>query len=271
LDHELLLKAVKKHTENKWVILYIERWLKAPIQLPNGDIQERTLGVPQGGVISPVLSNLFLHYVSDKWMQIKHPTLPWCRYADDGLVHCKTKLQADKILSELKQRFKQCGLDMHPDKTKIIYCKDGSRKGKYPNTEFNFLGYCFRTRLVKNRKRNSMFLSFTPAASKESLKSMRATTRKWNFRNRTDLSLEQIAKIYNPVLRGWIGYYGKYNRSSLYSVFQHFDNTLKAWVMRKYKKLRERKTRASEFLEEISKRQPNLFAHWKIGVVGTFA
>lgn len=271
LDRTLLLKAVKKHTDNKWVILYIERWLKAPVQLPDGSLQEKDRGVAQGSVISPVLSNLFLHYVFDIWMKRKHPTIPWCRYADDGLAHCKTEREAQELLIELKKRFKECGLELHSDKTKIVYCKDGSRKGKYPNVAFNFLGYCFQTRLVKNSKRNSMFLSFTPAVSKEALKSMRAATRKWNFRNRTDLSLQDIARIYNPILRGWIGYYGRYCPSGLYPVFRHFNNTLKAWVMRKYKRFKGHKTRAGIFLERLSEKEPHLFAHWKVGMKGAFA
>lgn len=271
LDHKLLMKAVKKHTENKWVILYIERWLKTPMQLPDGSLREKTKGVMQGGVISPVLSNLFLHYVFDSWMKRNHPTILWCRYADDALAHCKTEWQAKQLLAELQQRFKECGLELHPDKTKIVYCKDGRRRRKHSKIEFEFLGYLFRRRLVKNNKRNSMFISFTPAASKNALKSMRAKTREQNFRNRTDLELRDIAKTYNPVLRGWIEYYGKYNRSSLYSVFIHFNRTLVAWLMRKCKRFKGRKTSASAFMHKIAEKEPHLFAHWKIGMVGGFA
>jgi RNA-directed DNA polymerase len=270
LDHALLMKAVKKHTDNKWIILYIERWLKAPLQLKDGGLQERNCGVPQGGVISPVLSNLFLHYVFDSWMKINHPTTPWCRYADDGLAHCKTQQEAEQLLAELIMRFKKCGLELHPDKTKIIYCKDDNRKGTHINKEFNFLGYCFRMRTVKTKDRK-IFLSFTPAVSKDALKSMRAKIRKDNIRNRTDLSLFDIAKKYNPILRGWIEYYGKYHRSSLYAVLRHSNNTLKKWLMHKYKNFKGRVTAAGKFLEEISKTKPNLFAHWRIGMIGWFA
>ena len=270
LDHELLMKAVRKHTDNKWVILYIERWLKTPMQLPDGSLQKKTKGVMQGGVISPVLSNLFLHYVFDVWMSKNQPTTLWCRYADDGLAHCKTEQQAQQLLAELRLRFKDCGLELHPDKTKIVYCKDDHRRREYPNIEFDFLGYGFRRRTVKSSRDNKLFLSFTAAASKSSVKSMRSKTRNHKFYRRTDLSLNDIAERFNPVLRGWIEYYGKYNRSSLDPVLRHFNKTLVAWVRRKYKKLRG-KTRAANWLLKISEREPCLFAHWKIGMVGSFA
>lgn len=271
LDHDLLLKAVRKHTNNKWVILYITRWLKAPLQLQDGSLQERNCGVPTGGVISPVLSNLFLHYVFDHWMKTKHPSTPWCRYADDGLIHCKTQQQAKLLLTELELRFKECKLELHADKTKIVYCKDDSRKGIYSNTKFNFLGYSFRARLVKNRLDNIMFVSFTPAVSMEAQKSMRAETRKWNIRNRTDLSLDQISEIFNPILRGWLEYYGRYCRSELLAVFRHFNKTIVKWVMRKYEKFKGHKTKAGKLVEDIAKRNPSLFAHWKVGMAGMFS
>lgn len=241
------------------------------MQLPDGRIVERDKGTPQGGVISPVLSNLFLHYVFDKWMEKNYPNYLWVRYADDGLVHCRTKEEAQQILEALRQRFEECGLELHPTKTKIVYCKDGTRKGKYPNTSFEFLGYEFRRRLVKNSKRNSMFVNFTPAVSKTAKKAMCAKTRQANWRNRTDLSLEDIARMYNPVLRGWLEYYGRYSPSALYPVLRHFNKTLVAWGMRKYKKVMGHRARAGCFIEEVSKRQPNLFEHWKKGMVGAFA
>src|SRR5215210_4116284 len=163
IDHELLLRAVNKHTECKWVRLYIARWLKAPLQRADGTIVDRTQGTPQGGVCSPVLANLFMHYAFDAWMQRNYREVPWCRYADDGLIHCKTEAQAQALKAELAVRLAECGLELHPAKTRIVYCKDGSRKGQYPNTQFDFLGYTFRARVVKNRKRNSLFVNFTPA------------------------------------------------------------------------------------------------------------
>ncbi len=271
LDHKLLMKAVKKHTDNKWIILYIERWLKTPLQLPDGSLQEKIKGVMQGGVISPVLSNLFLHYVFDNWMTKQYSNTPWCRYADDAVAHCRTEQEAQQLLCALKQRYKDCGLELHPEKTKIVYCKDENRKKDYPKTEFDFLGYTFCGRLVKKNGEDEFFVGFTPAVSKRALKDMRAETRRRGFRNRTDMSLTEIAEQYNPVLRGWINYYGRYNRSSLYPMLGHFNKTLVAWAMRKFKKLRGHKTRAVKFMDKVVERQPDLFEHWKIGMRGGFA
>jgi RNA-directed DNA polymerase len=253
------------------VRLYIGRWLTAPLQLADGTLVERTRGTPQGGVASPVLANLFLHYAFDTWMARTYPGVPWCRYADDGLVHCRTEQEAQAIKAALKVRLAECGLQMHPDKTQIVYGKAGSRKGKYPNTKFDFLGYTFRPRVVKNRKRNSLFVSFTPVVSAKALKAMRETTRRLNYRNRTDLSLRDISRLHNPVLRRWVAYYGKFYPSALYPVFRHFNKTLVAWAMRKYRRLKGHKTRASRFLEEGAAKQPHLFVHWQRGTVGAFA
>lgn len=267
IDHDLLMKAVRKHTDNQWNILYIERWLKAPLQYKDGTIVQRHKGTPQGGVISPVLANLFLHYVFDIWLTRQQPSMPWCRYADDGLVHCKTEEEAKYTLKKLQKRFEECGLTLHPDKTKIIYCKDENRKENYQEKKFDFLGYTFRPRMVKNSKRNSMFVSFTPAVSKTALKAMRATTRQWNIRNRTELELKDIAKMYNPVIRGWLEYYGKYCPSAMHSFCRHFHYTLVAWTMHKYKKFRGHKTKAGRFMQKIAQGNPGLFAHWKKGIM----
>lgn len=270
LDHSLLMKAVRKHTDNKLVTLYIERWLKTPLQLIDGSLQEKTRGVMQGGVISPVLSNLFLHYVFDTWMKRNHPTIPWCRYADDGLAHCNTEKEAQTLLAELTNRFKECGLELHPDKTKIVYCKDGNRRQNQPNKSFDFLGYEFRARGCKNNTTGEIFTGFVPAASKSAIKSMRAKIRESNMRNRTDVDLNEIARWFNPILQGWMNYYGKYNRSALYPVWRHFNKTLVAWAMRKYRSLRNSKTKASNFVRRIADKQTNLFVHWRAGMVGAF-
>ena len=265
IDHTLLLRALKKHVQCEWAMLYIGRWLTAPLQHADGTRVERTRGTPQGGVVSPVLANLFLHYAFDVWMTRTYPDTPWCRYADDGLVHCRTEHEAQAIKAALDVRLLQCGLQLHPDKTKIVYCKDGQRKGTYPNTQFDFLGYTFRPRLVKNRKRNSMFVNFTPAVSKMALKSMRQTTRKLNFRNWTNLSLAEIARLHNPVLRGWLNYYQKYTPSALNWFFHRLNERLVKWVRKTFKRFRTSEMKALGWLQEAARGDPGLFAHWKGG------
>ena len=271
IPHELLLKAVSKYTKEKWILLYVKRWLEAPIQWQDGRVTKRRQGTPQGGVISPILSNIFLHNVNDKWMQKKYPQTPWCRYADDGLIHCKTLEEAEHILEAIRKRFGDCGLQLHRKKTKIVYCKDDNRQGEYKNTTFDFLGYTFKARGSKRSKDNKIFRNFTPGVSKEAKKAMCGSTRESEIRNRTDLSLEDIARWYNPKLQGWLNYYGKYNRSSLYPVWRHFNKTLVSWAMRKYRRLRHRKTRAAKFLERIAEENSKLFVHWRNGMKGAFA
>lgn len=270
IPHDLLLKAVHKHTASPWVKLYIKRWLTAPMQMPDGEQNERGLGTPQGGVISPVLSNLFLHYVFDKWLQKHYPKTPWCRYADDGLVHCHSEAEARHMLEVLKQRFQACGLELHPVKTKIVYCKDGSRKGQYENTCFDFLGYTFIRRLCKSHKRNNLFVNFTPGVSKVALKSMRLKIRKLQVRRRADLSIEQIAQWLNPMISGWIAYYGRFYRSALYGMCRHVNKALVRWARCKFKSLRRHKIKTTQFLDKIAKACPHLFAHWRVGMIGPF-
>lgn len=271
IRHDLLLKAVYKHTKLAWVKLYIERWLVAPMQMKDGELKARSMGTPQGGVISPVLANLFLHYVFDKWLQKHFPKTLWCRYADDGLVHCNTEAEAKQMLEVLKVRFEGCGLELHPTKTKIVYCKDGSRKGDSEHTSFDFLGYTFMRRVCKNWKRNSLFLSFSPAVSKSALKSMRLKIRKLRVRMKTELSIAQMAKWLNPMINGWINYYGRYYRSALYGMCRHVNKALVRWARRKFKPLRRHKTQAMKFLERIAEQNPRLFAHWRQGMLGAFA
>jgi RNA-directed DNA polymerase len=272
IDRELLLRAVRKHVQCKWALLYIERWLKAPMELEDGERVERTRGTPQGGgVISPILANLFMHYTFDIWMARTYPDLPWCRYADDGLVHCRTEQEAQALKAALQVRLAECRLEMHPTKTKIVYCKNGKRRGQYPNIKFDFLGYGFRPRLVRNSRDNSLFCSFTPAVSPSALKSMRAKIRELRFRRRTDLSLADIAHRINPLLRGWINYYGRYAPSALVPLLRYVNQTLVAWAMRKFKRFKSHKVRASRFLQQICRQSAHLFVHWRIGMTGTFA
>jgi RNA-directed DNA polymerase len=271
IEHGLLWKALDKHTDCKWVRLYIERWLTAPLQLADGSLVQRARGTPQGGVISPLLANLFLHYTFDVWMTRTYPEAPWCRYADDGLVHCGSVKEAQAIKAALEARFAACGLTMHPAKTKIVYCKDGRRTGTHEHTKFSFLGYEFRQRYVKNSKIGELFAGFTAAVSPAALTAMRQKARRLNYRNRTDLSLQDIASKLNPILRGWIEYYGRFQSSALYPLFRHIDKSLVAWAMRKYKRFHKSKTRAGLFMEEVYRKCPALFVHWKLGMAGAFA
>lgn len=196
-------------------------------------------------------------------MTVHYSEKPWSRYADDAVCHCKTEVEAQELLVELKQRFAECKLELHPEKTKIVYCKDGSRTGEYSNTKFKFLGYEFRRRKVKNSYTNGIFTSFTPAICPEAKKEMRAKIRKFGIRNRNDLDIKQIADWINPILTGWINYYGKYTKSALYPVLEGVNATLVSWAMRKYVKLQRHKIKASLFIRGVSQNQPNLFVHWQ--------
>jgi RNA-directed DNA polymerase len=271
IDHDLLLRAVRKHVTCKWALLYIKRWLKAPMVQEDGTAIERNCGTPQGGVVSPILSNLFLHYAFDFWMTRTHPNLPWCRYADDGLVHCRSEQEAEALKVELQARLAECRLEMHPTKTKVVYCKSEKRRGKYPNVQFDFLGYCFRPRLVRSFRDNALFCGFNPAVSGSAMNTMRKTIRDLNLRRQTQLSLQDIARQLNPLLRGWIGYYGRYAPSALSPLLRYVNHTLVAWATRKFKRFKSRKTLAGRFFERLAKAQPDLFVHWRNGVVGSFA
>jgi RNA-directed DNA polymerase len=269
LPHDLLLKAVRRHVQCKWALLYIERWLTAPMER-DGELIERTRGTPQGGGISPILANLFLHYTFDLWMARTHPDFLWCRYADDGLVHCRTEQEADAIRAELQARLEVCGLQMHPTKTQIVYCKDNRRRRTYPNVKFDFLGYQFRPRRVATSQGTEFFCGYTPAVSPTALKSMRSTIRSLHIPRQTSGTLAKIAQQINPLLRGWIGYYGRFSRSALFSLVDYVNQKLKAWIMRKYKHFRFHKTRASLFLRKLARDNVELFVHWQLFGTTTF-
>jgi group II intron reverse transcriptase/maturase len=271
IDHELLLRAVRKHVTCKWALLYIERWLKAPMVQEEGTTIERSRGTPQGGVVSPILANLFMHYTFDLWMARIHPELPWCRYADDGLVHCRTEQEAEALKAKLQARLAECHLEMHPTKTKVVYCKDGKRKDKYPTVKFDFLGYCFRPRLVRRFRDNSLFCGFNPAVSPSAMKAMREAIRDLNIGHQTQRSLQDIAQQFNPLLRGWVEYYGRYAPSALYPLLRYVNQTLLAWVMRKFKRFKGHKIQASQFLQRLATERVGLFVHWQLGMTGTFA
>ena len=234
--------------------------------MTSGENKPRERGTPQGGCISPLLANIFLHYTFDAWMKKNYPENPWCRYADDGLVHCRTLAEAERIKEALAQRLRACGLEMHPEKTRIVYCKDNNRRKGYPETQFTFLGYDFRRRQAKNSKTKQKFDSFLPAMSALAFKAIkRVIKQKWAFREKVHLNLEDLAKEINPQIRGWINYYGKFYGSSLRKLKTHIDGTLVRWLRRKHKKLAQRKWGSYEWLERVKSKNPKLFVHWYLG------
>lgn len=265
LDHELLMHAVRKHTDCKWILLYIERWLKAPAKCEDGTLIHRDKGTPQGGVASPLLANLFLHYALDEWMRKNYPVIPFERFADDAVFHCRSEAEAEAVKKAIEERLAQCKLELHPQKTKIVYCKDDNRQGKSPNEKFDFLGYTFRARGSKNRL-GKCFVSFSPAVSTKAATSMRQAMRKWRLHLQSDKSLNDLSTMFDPILRGWINYYGKYHRSALRPIFQRLNHTLARWAMRKYKRLKGYRRRAVYGLGRIAKYDPTLFAHWQINI-----
>ncbi len=265
IPHELLMRAVRKHAPEKWVVLYVERWLKAPAQNEQGQLTTREKGTPQGGVASPLLANLFLHYGFDAWMARKYPSIPFERYADDAIVHCRTKKEAENLREAIIRRMAECGLELNLQKTKIVYCQDADRRGKHEYEKFTFLGYEFRPRRARNH-RGKYFVSFLPAISDKAAKAIRQEIRGWKLQLRSDKSLEDLARMFNPILRGWMQYYGKYYRSMLHPVFRPLNRRLVRWACRKYKKLRYHQRRATQWLRRISIRSPQLWAHWQIGV-----
>ncbi|HAU1148110.1 TPA: group II intron reverse transcriptase/maturase [Legionella pneumophila] len=262
LDHELVMRAVRKHTNCKWVLLYVGRWLKAPGQQKDGTLIERNKGTPQGGVISPLLANLFLHYAFDKWMQRNHPSNPFERYADDVLAHCKTEAEAVALKEAIRQRLQSCKLELHPEKTRIVYCKDEDRRGTYVNEKFDFLGYTFRARRSKNRY-GKFFINFSPAVSDKAAKTMRQTMRSWRLQLRSDKNIEDLGRMFYSTINGWINYYGKFYKSELYPVFTHLNRLLVRWVMRKYKRLKGHQRKATYWIGKVAKREPHLFPHWR--------
>jgi RNA-directed DNA polymerase len=265
LDHELVMRAVKKHTDCKWILLYVERWLKAPLKQEDGKVVAREKGTPQGGVVSPLLANIFMHHAFDEWMKREYSYIPFERYADDIVLHCRTEKQARFIRDKIEERLKRCRLELHPEKTRIVYCKDELRGKDYSETKFDFLGYTFRPRLNRTRE-GRLFVNFSPAISDRAKKSIRRTIREWRLHLWSTATLTSIARELNPVIRGWIQYYGQYIRSEIRDPLLQIDYYLIRWAEGKYKSMRGRWRRARVWVERINNRDPKLFAHWQAGL-----
>ena len=263
IDHELLLKAVRKHTKCSWVLLYIERWLKAPAMLEDGQLVLREKGTPQGGVISPLLANLFLHYTFDVWLGQHFRGVPFERYADDIICHCRSERAALALRRVLERRFAACRLVLHPEKTKVVYCKDTNRTDEYSLCRFDFLGFTFRPRRAKWRG-DLYGTSFLPAVSSKALKAIRQTIRGWSFQTRSDKELDDLARMFNPFIRGWINYYSHFYKSELYPTLRRIDVHLIRWVRRKFKRLRQKPKGARHWLARVIESSPTLFAHWSL-------
>ena len=266
IDHELLMRAVRKHVNEPWILMYIQRWLKAPFVDTEGRIMKRKSGTPQGGVISPLLANLFMHYAFDVWMVRTNPQAPFERYADDAIIHCKTETEAEHILAKLKQRLGECKLELHPMKTKIVYCKDKDRPKDYPNIEFDFLGFTFRRIFIKDRL-GRLQSNFLPSVSNKSAKAFRDRIKAMRIHSFTGRKIEMIAEKVNPIVRGWLNYFTKYNPSAVKYTIDCLNRRLVKWAMCKYKRFRGHRKRAEEWLRELAKREPNMFAHWALGMI----
>lgn len=260
VPHDLMMKAVKHHVREKWILIYVERWLKAPLQLKDGTIIQRAKGTPQGAPISPILANLFMHYGFDMWMDKTHPEAKFERYADDAVVHCSTLKEAISLKEALSKRLESIGLMLHPEKTKIVYCKDANRSLSYEVNSFDFLGYTFRSRFVNGKR--GLFVSFAPAISNKAKKAIRATVRSWHLNRRSSSELETIAADIDPVVRGWVNYYGAFHVSKMKFLANTIDKKLVLWLMQKYKRLKGRPRKAWSVLGAIKVAQPLLFAHW---------
>ncbi len=265
IPHSLIMRAVRHHTDLKWILLYVQRWLEAPMQREDSSLVARDLGSPQGSAISPLLANLFMHYAFDRWMQREFPSVAFERYCDDVVVHCVSKAQAEFVKAAIGRRLQECGLEMHPEKTRIVYCKDGKRRGPHEPKRFVFLGYEFRARPTRT-KDGRRFEGFNPAISPEEGKRIRQEMRDWHLNRAVGQTLTELAQWVNPRVRGWINYYGAFYRSELSASLRSLNEHLARWAQRKYKRLRGRPGRTYRFLSRVAEREPGLFAHWTIGL-----
>jgi group II intron reverse transcriptase/maturase len=266
IDHDRLMLAVERHVPERWVKLYIKRWLTSPVLKKTGElVQKQGKGTPQGGVISPLLANLFLHYVLDKWLENTDSSVKIVRYADDAILHCNSKTHAEQTLSKVQQRVETCGLELHPDKTKIVYCRDHRRKGNHDIVKFDFLGYSFQPRTALSKKTGNLFLGYDCAISISSRKRIADKLEELDIVNLSFKSIVGIAQSLNPIIRGWVNYYGKFKRYELSKVFQLLHRRLVCWARKRYKRYRTSLNRAYRWLNRVRKQFPYLFYHWQMG------
>ena len=264
ISHVLVMKAVEKHVDEKWCRLYIRRWLEAEILLPTNHLKKRDTGTPQGGVISPVLANLFMHYAFDLWMKRNFPQNQWARFADDAVVHCKTKQEAAVLKEALSTRLEECGLEIHLEKTHIVYVGHNSSLRAQNPHKFTFLGFTFQMRRSVNKMTGEKFQNLLPAVSKKALNRMREIVRNtWKIRLRSDLQLEEIAAFVNPVLRGWFSYYGKYYVSEMRNIARYLDEAIIAWARRRFRLKHSAYRRLYDWLRAEFQKNSTLFVHWK--------
>jgi len=266
IDHNKMMRAIEKHVTEKWILLYIKRWLTAPVLTKSGDLVERQgKGTPQGGVISPLLANLFLHYALDMWLEQTDKTVKYARYADDVIIHCVSKTHAEQMLKRIEERMAACNLELHPDKTKLVYCRDYRRTGTHPQVKFDFLGYSFQPRPSKSKQTGKMFLGYDCAVSIRSRKQMADKLEELKIESMSYKSIVGIAQQLNPIIRGWIQYYGLFKSYELSKVFRLLRSRLIRWVRKRYKRYKTSLRRAFKWLDNVRKQYPNLFYHWQLG------
>jgi len=266
IDHDKLMLALEKHVSEKWCLLYIKRWLQMPVLTKSGElVQKQGKGTPQGGVISPLLANLFLHYAMDKWLEQTHPTVSYVRYADDAILHCGSKQQAEYVLRNLNKRMVNCGLELHPEKTKLVYCKDYRRQENHETVKFDFLGYSFQPRSTKSNKTGKLFLGFDCAISIGSKKRIADKMKELDIVHLSHKSIVGVAQFLEPYIRGWVNYYGRFRLSALNPIFQLLRRRLVMWVRKRYKRYKTKLNKAYDWLKRVKEQFPNLFYQWKLG------
>ena len=266
INHDKLMLALEKHVSEKWILLYIKRWLNAPVLTKSGElIEKQGKGTPQGGVISPLLANLFLHYVLDMWLEQTDKTVKYARYADDAIIHCVSQAHAEQTLKRIEARMASCNLELHPHKTKLVYCRDYRRKGSYKEVKFDFIGYSFQPRPSKSKQTGKMFLGYDCAISISSRKQIADKLEKLNIVNMSCKSIVGIAQHLNPLIRSWIEYYGRFKGYEMSKVFRLLRCRLVRWARRRYKRYRTSLRRAYKWLDNVRKQYPNLFYHWQLG------